>query len=326
VRPLTPRQNGRRLAKHSGHGAYVYPWKGCSSGRGSTIACTGESGLDTPMPVRYCCYLVLLAPMVCRPAPSPGAAGLTADEIVQESVKAMDRDWKAAPNYAFTESDTIVKGGETTRKTYRVLMIDGSTYNRLIAVNGEPLSAAQSREEDRKLQQEIARRRSESPDARRKRIEKYTQGRRQDHELMKQMAKGFQYRLLGSESLNGHTCYVIEATPKPGYVPPSRDTKVLTGMRGKLWIDEHEYQWVKVHAEVFRPVAFGLFIAKVQPGTEFTLENKPVAKDIWLPSRFSTRVRATILGFWSRNSLDEETYTDYQPMSDIQLNAGLSRE
>ena len=47
-------------------------------------------------------------------------------------------------------------------------------------------------------------------------------------------------------------------------------------MRGKMWIDTRQYQWVKVHAEVFRPVAFGLFIAHVEPGTEFTLEESPI--------------------------------------------------
>jgi hypothetical protein len=31
------------------------------------------------------------------------------------------------------------------------------------------------------------------------------QGRRQDHELMIEMTKAFQYKLLGSENLSGHT-------------------------------------------------------------------------------------------------------------------------
>ena len=251
--------------------------------------------------------------------------GLSVEEIVQRSVKANDADWKAAPNYAFIETDTIHKDSETTRKQYQVLIIDGSSYNKLLAVNGEPLPAAKAREEERKLQKEIVRRRNESSEARGKRVAKYAQERRQDHELMGEMVKAFQYKLVGKESIYGHRCYVIEATPRPGYVPPNRDTKVLTGMRGKLWIDADAFQWVKVHAEVVRPVAFGLFIAQVRPGTEFTLEEAPVKPGIWLPTHFSTQVKATILGFWSRNSSDDEIYTNYRPMSDIQLGGHAAR-
>ena len=129
---------------------------------------------------------------------------------------------------------------------------------------------------------------------------------------MQQMILGFNFKLLGQEMVDGRRCFALEAVPRPGYQPPTRDTKVLTGMRGKMWIDAERYQWVKVHAEVFRPVSFGLFIAQVKPGTEFTLEQKPVEGNLWLPSHFETRVRAEIL-FFSRRSIDDETYSNYRP-------------
>ena len=264
-------------------------------------------------PNRLCRLVVLastLSPLVLCAASDPSA-----DQIVHKSVEANDNDWKAAPQYGFTELDSVTRNGRTTRKKYEVLMIGSSPYNRLIAVDGEPLHKMQVQQEEQKLQQERRRRAAETPNERQKRIAKYQRERRQDHELMTEMTKAFQYKLLGEETLNGHHCYVVEATPKPGYIPPNRDTKVLTGMRGKLWIDANQFQWARVHAEVFRPVAFGLFIAHVQPGTEFNLDNEPVARNIWLPSHFSTRVKATVLGLWSRNSSDDETYRDYRPVA-----------
>ena len=83
-------------------------------------------------------------------------------------------------------------------------------------------------------------------------------------------------------------------------------------MRGKLWVDAQAYQWVQVHAEVFRPVTFALFFARVKPGTEFTLEQKPVAGSLWLPSHFSMKVKAAIL-MVPKGSTDDETYFDYRP-------------
>jgi hypothetical protein len=232
-------------------------------------------------------------------------------ELVRRSVENNEKNWKAAPEYSFNESDVITKSGKTLRRSYRVLMIDGSTYNELIGENGEPLAGARAVAEQKKLGQETGRRRAESPAARQRRIAAYESERRQDNALMREMIKAFDFKMAGQESVNGRNCYVLIATPRPGYRPISRDTKVLTGMRGKMWIDSREYQWVKVHAEVFRPVAFGLFIAHVQPGTEFTLEEVPVGEGVWQPARFVTKVRATAL-IWSRNYTDDETYSNYR--------------
>jgi hypothetical protein len=245
-------------------------------------------------------------------AASAWAAAPEAADLVRRSVENNERNWKAAPAYTYTESDVITKSGKTSRRKYRVLMIDGSPYNELIAENNEPLTGARAAAEQKKLEQETARRKAESPAARARRVAQYQRERRQDHALMAEMVKAFDFKIASRERVNGRDCWVLDATPRPGYRPINRDTRVLTGMRGRMWVDAQEYQWVKVHAEVFRPVAFGLFIAHVQPGTEFTLEETPVGSGIWMPSRLITKVRATALVFWSQNSVDDETYTDYR--------------
>src|SRR5207245_5451454 len=181
----------------------------------------------------------------------------------------------------------------------KVLMIDGSQYNQLIAEDGEPLPEGRAAAEEKKLEQEIYRRSHEKPSAHRQRIAAYERDRQQEHALMGDMWKAFDFKFVGEEMLNGHDCYVLEATPRPGYQPTSNETKVLTGMRGKMWIDTREYQWVKVQAQVFRPVAIGLFIAHVQPGTEVTLEQAPVDDDVRPPLRFAPAVRPTAPMFWS---------------------------
>src|SRR5690348_16181973 len=172
-----------------------------------------------------------------------------AQQIVQRSVENLNVDWSAAPRYNFQERDVISKDDSRSSKTYEVVMIDGSPYKKLIAVEGRPLSAAQAAAEEKKLQQEIARRSQAAPRARQKRIAEYQRERRQDNLLIREMAQAFDYTLVGEETLDGRRCFVLDATPRPGYVPRSRDTKVLKGMRGRMWIDEQDYQWVKVHAE-----------------------------------------------------------------------------
>ena len=232
-------------------------------------------------------------------------------DIVARSVENSQANWKAAPQFSYKMEDILTRGGSRTDRTYKVRMIDGSPYNELIGENGEPLSPAQLKAQEQELQTVTNEREHQSEGARGARVAKYERGRQQDHALMHDMIEAMNFQLSGIEMVDGRECYHVTATPRPQYVPTSRQTKVLKGMRGSLWIDTKTYQWVKVEAEVFRPVAFGLFIAHVEPGTEFILEEKPVSGNIWEPSHFVTRVKAKIL-FWARNSVDDNHYSDYQ--------------
>ena len=232
--------------------------------------------------------------------------------IIQRSVEANNIDWEAAPHYDNFELDWQPGGGT---KTYEVIMILGSDYQRLVAVNGKPLSSEKQAEEQQKLEQVIAQRRSESKQQRAERIAKYEKERKRDHMLMSQLTVAFDFKLLGEKKLGLYDVYELQATPRPGYQPPNYETKVLTGMEGKLWIDKQTYQWVKVEAEVMHPVSIAGFLAQVQPGTRFQLEKMPVEGDIWLPSHFSMKARAKVLFFFSHNSEEDETYFDYRKVS-----------
>jgi hypothetical protein len=241
-------------------------------------------------------------------APSP-------EEIVRKSVDAIQADWAQAPLYAYTERDVESKhNGPNLAKTYRVLMIDGSPYNMATAVNDQPLSASDKAAEQRKLEREIEKRRDESQRDRERRIAKYVKDRSHEHQMLQEMVHAFQFRLTGDAQIDGHACWVLDARPNPSYQGRSHESKVLKGMTGRLWIDKATNQWVKVHAEVIRPVSFYGFLAKVGPGTQFDLEEAPVSDNVWMPKRFRVLVHATALGLFNQNSTEDDTYRDYRPM------------
>ncbi len=242
-----------------------------------------------------------------------GAPGI--EEIIQRSLTNMQADWKAQPDFTRLERDEDIKGNTHTIKTYRVLMIDGSPYERMIAINDEPLTADQEAREERLLREEIARRANEPPAERAARVEKYRKGRQRTFNLMHDMVKAFNFELRGKEDLNGRETWVLDATPRPDYQPTSRETKILTGMDGTLWIDCQDYQWVKAEASVIKPVWFGWFLAKVVPGTRFLLTQAPVTESLWLPSQFRVEVRASLL-WWQRNFIHDEIYKDYHPAAE----------
>jgi hypothetical protein len=231
--------------------------------------------------------------------------------IIAKSVAANEADFKAETDFDWIETDRTGKSS----KTSRVIMIEGTPYYRLIALNGKPLSRQQEAQEQQKLQQVTAQRRAETPQQRQQRIEKFEKERRRDNAMMDQITKAFNFTFMGVHKVHGVGVYVLKATPRPGYKPPSMETQVLTGMHGELWIDQKAFHWVKVTAQVIHPVSIEGFLAQVQPGTRFELDNQPVGDGtIWQPSHFSMRANAKVLYMFERQSQEDDTYTDYQPV------------
>ena len=228
--------------------------------------------------------------------------------IVERSVAANDKDFAAEPQFNYEEKDHVGK----TSKTFQVTMIDDSPYQRLLA-DGRPLSPAQEALQLRKEEKTAAERRAESPEQRSRRIASYAKERKSDHLMMTQLSKGFDFKMTGTMKVGRRNVWVLAATPKPGYRPPNMDCQVLLGMRGQMWIDQETYEWVKVTAQVIRPVSIEGFLAEVEPGTRFEIEKTPVTAGIWQISHFSMQSRAKVLHLIKRNSSEEDWYYNFQP-------------
>jgi hypothetical protein len=254
---------------------------------------------------RYTAVFVLLgAPLWAAEL----ASNLDLKAILQKSAAASEADFKAAPQYNYKQREHTSAG----TKTFAVTMLDGSPYERLIALKDEPLSAAQIAEESKKQKRAEAQRRSESTAQRKRRIAKYEHDRAQERQMMAQLTKAFDFKLVGQINLRGFTVWDLKATPRAGYRPPNLETQVLKGMEGELWIDQASYRWVKVTAKVIHPVSIAGFLATVQPGTQFEVEKSPVSDGIWQVTRFTMQSRARVLGIFSHNGAEADTFYDFE--------------
>jgi hypothetical protein len=239
-------------------------------------------------------------------------ANVDVSAIIKKSVAANQADFNAAPQYSYRTREKTEDGD----KTHDVIMIDGSPYERLVAVDGNPISTEDAAKEQEKLNQARKERKAEASERRRQRIAKYEKDRQRDHAMMSQLTQAFTFKLLGQKKVRSYTVYVLRATPRRGYNPPNLETQVLTGMQGELWIDTKSYQWVKVTAEVIRPVSIIGFLAQVEPGTKFELEKMPVGDGIWMPMRFSMRSHAKVLYMFNRASQEDDTFSNYHKGSE----------
>jgi len=229
--------------------------------------------------------------------------------IVEKSAETNNKDFRAESQFNYKQTEKLATGTRTTEVT----MIDGSPYSRLVAVNGEPLSAQQAAVEAKKQAAAVKLRQGQSASARQARIAKYQRGQQRDNLMISQLSKAFNFTVEREDKLDGFDVWVLKATPRAGYKPPTMQAQVLPGMQGELWIDKKTYEWVKVVAQVIRPVSIDGVLALVEPGTEFEIEKKPVADGIWQVTHFSSRASAKVLHLFSHKEQDEVTFFDFQP-------------
>jgi hypothetical protein len=261
---------------------------------------------------------VLLFPVCC----SGQMTAAQIQEIIRQSAQAAHADWECAPDFDFCEVDKTKTGSRTSA----VLMIQGSPYYRLVQVNGNDLSAEQEAVEQKRLAATIEQRQRENPDIRGKRIGAYQKERRRDQGMIEQLTKAMVFTFAGTEIVDSHPVNVFEATPRHGYVPTNVETQVLTGMKGKLWIDQSSFRWVKVQAEVVKPVSIVGFLARVEPGTRFELEESPNSADMWLARHFAMQSRAKIAFLFEKSSQADETYFGCKPNGTLSTNYCRSKD
>ena len=238
-------------------------------------------------------------------------------EIVQRATAALNSDWASDPLYACVERDEVQKGDKLTSRTFEVVMIDGSDYHLLLAVDDRPLPPDRRRAELLKFQKEVERRKNESPSARRARIDAWKKKRDENGELLLDFPTALTFQLMGEETRSGHPAYVLAANPKPGIVPSTRAAKVLAGMQGKAWVEKDTLHPMLVECTVVTPVPVYGPLASVLPGTEIEIRMTPVSDSTWLIDEVSMRLNVAKLHVFKSTTVTRSTYTQYRPNSTV---------
>lgn len=239
-----------------------------------------------------------------------------AEGLVERAARTMQADWAATPGYAFIQRDASLSGGKRVVRTHQVVMIADSDYYLLVAVDDKLIPPDQRRLELLKLQAEIEKRSREDSETRRRRSETYRKQREQNGALLLEFPKAFRFELIREERSGGSPSFLLAATPRPGYQPPNRTARILTGMRGQLLIEGSGFHWVCTEATIMRAVPIFGFLAKVLPGTQFELEMAPVAGSVWLASRFRLQLTASRFWFKTKQTI-ETTYSEYRPNGEV---------
>jgi hypothetical protein len=240
-----------------------------------------------------------------------------AREIVLRSVKLDSDNYRIARNYTFVErSDDRENDAQGRLKQHRVLthdvtLLEGSPYRRLIARDDKPLPPAEEKKEQEKLRKSIAERRKETPEQRARRLSDWEKRRREEREPLLEIPDAFDLRIAGQDRVDGRDVWIVEGTPRPGYRARSREARLFTKFKGRLWIDQQDSVWVKMECEALEDISFGLVLARLRKGARLTFEQTRVNGEVWLPKRVTIDLAARLLLKNIRSQV-EITYKDYR--------------
>jgi hypothetical protein len=229
--------------------------------------------------------------LLCSAAYSQTESAPNPADIIRQSVERDRRNFELLKNYTYTETDeerNYDKSGKlkkTESETYEILILAGREYGKLIARNGNPLSEKEARKVQQGLDRELKRRENETP----KDKANQEKQRQKQRDFANELPLAFDFKLIGDETVGGRPVWVISAEPRPNYHAREQLAKVATKMRGKVWIDKSELQWVKVEAELIGPISFGLGLVRIAPGFTLRFEQTRVNDEVWLPASGSIK-------------------------------------
>ena len=197
-------------------------------------------------------------------------------------------------------------------RTSEVLVIYGEQVERLIAKDDKPLSEGEAKKEEDRIQKITDKRKNESDSDRRKRLEKEEKDREDGRKFVLEIADAYNFRVVGSELLDGRDTWTLDADPRPGYEPKYREANMLPKLKGRIWIDKADMQWMKFDVTTTDTISFGLFLARIHKGTHIVVEATRVNEEVWLPKHLAVHIDVRLALLKNYNEDVEETYRDYK--------------
>jgi hypothetical protein len=242
-------------------------------------------------------------------------------EIVRRSVEVDHHNFERAQSYTCTQREVLKhldKHGSvksTEIKTWDINFYYGEEYARLVQLDDKPLSAKEQQKEDEKLEKFLAKRKKEDEQEREKRRAKQEKERQEGRAFVRDVVNAYDFRLAGSKQVSGEDTWVIEATPRPDFKPTQPHADILKKVKGRIWIEKKDYNWVKVEAEAVDTISFGLFLLRIHPGSHFVLETTHVNNELWALKRLYINGGARLALLKNEFAEQEDVFSNYKKFS-----------
>ena len=184
-----------------------------------------------------------------------------------------------------------------------VVQTDNGSVKRLISKNGQPLSEADAKAEDARVQSFI-----HDPSAIEKQKKDSAQDGKSATELLKMLPEAFLWKVQ-SEDAETRT---LHFEPNPNFDPPDMQSRVLGEMAGELVMDRQQHRIETISGRLTQDVTIGWgLLGRMKQGGTFRVERRQVAPGLWQITETHVHIEGKALFFKNIGQHQDEVQTDF---------------
>ena len=252
--------------------AVTMGWMGLAGGSGSVLAQSGAPSASDGTAEKMAAD---------RPLPDIPAL-MHSVETNQSASEAIEKDYLYRS--VVTEEQSDGHGGvkKTESAEYDIFWLDGVPVRRQTKKNGKELSAEEQKKENEQIDKEVAKAKEKRAKAEEK--GKETDPRGNDVVTVSRLLELGSFTNARREQLNGRDVIAVDFAGDPKAKTKSRFEDVIRDMVGTAWIDEQDKVLAKAQGHFLNnfKVGGGL-VVNIQQGTSFSMEQRKVNDEVWLP-------------------------------------------
>jgi hypothetical protein len=215
-------------------------------------------------------------------------------------------DEERQSGYMFIERKTEQKldaAGRVSSESVKVFEVypglpGEDRYRRLIKEDGRDIPKEKLAKQDRDRQNDAeAYARSQATESRRqKAAQALDKARRRTNAAIDDLFRIYDIRMIRRESIAGRNAILATLEPKESVKPQTDDGRIMRNFKARAWVDEADYELVRIEIEAIRDLSFGMgLLARVHKGTVASYERRKVNNEVWLPARVTWTASARVM-------------------------------
>jgi len=264
----------------------------------------------------FCMSAALIAALAVPSAPPRPDARRLIEKVIanQETKQQLQRQYayRETVTTEFLHKDRSVD--KVKSEAFQVTPSPDGEYRRLVAKDGQPLPPEKEKKEEEKFQKYLNKQlRLSSEEREGNTKEKLASRVSRFQTRLREALEVYEFTELPVERMQGNRIRCFAFSPRPGYQPHSKGTKILNRLEGTVWIDPKQAQIVKLHI-IFREdmkFFFGLF-GRVSKGSEAVAEQLQAEDGLWLLESITASLEARFYFFKRYRRRINYSYSDYQ--------------
>lgn len=220
-------------------------------------------------------------------------------QLLEDAEKHEDRDDALLQQYTYHRHVVQEEYGgskKTTTSDYESIPIAGVRVSKLVARDGKPLSPEEAKKVDEEFDKAVEKAKKDKAkfDAKRQQAER--EGKSNDEFLP--ASRILQLGTFSNERrimFNGRPTIVLDYTGNKDVKSKNEMEKVVQDLVGTAWIDEGDKVLARAEGHFLADFKVGLgLLADIHKDFSFTMEQRKINSEAWLPKEFDFQGRASV--------------------------------